>query len=123
MDSFDTSTVVVACRDPALRKALTRGIEAGGRFRVRPVERTAGLVGGGLVVVLSVADTSPEECRRMVAGGAVVIVLAPLPSDWQRQLYEAVGGRYLPMDPDSVALARAIEEAWPPPASARTQLG
>ncbi len=102
-------TVVIACGDAVLRQALIRGVGHSGRFRVNEGKQTEAPVGA--VVVMAVADASPEECRSLCLAGAVPIVLVPLPSAWQKGLYEESGAVYLPMQPDAAALIQAIERA------------
>jgi hypothetical protein len=66
--------------------------------------------GPGLVV-LAVGDAAPVECCGYRDAGVTPIVLAALPSAWQRETYERCGATYLAMDVDAKELIAAIERA------------
>lgn len=63
------------------------------------------------VLVTSTTQCSPAECAGISETGHQVIVLAAVPSAFQKQLYESAGAvAYLPMSLDLAPLIEAIGE-------------
>lgn len=106
-------TIRVITADPALRNALVGQIERSGRFAVTTVGEPL-LDGAGIddVVVTTPADCPAQECEAMVARGARVIILTPVPRERERLLYSESGASaYLPMLIDGGELMDAVDAA------------
>jgi hypothetical protein len=106
-DASHDATVYVACSAEPLRLALARRIGLLSSFRVVADGARDSWMPPGAVVA-PVADVTPEECRVLRSRGLYPVVLAPLPSEWQRADYEASGAVYLAMDPNPAELIAAI---------------
>ncbi|MFN0093957.1 MAG: hypothetical protein ACKVVT_04165 [Dehalococcoidia bacterium] len=103
--------LVVVTSNVALRRALVAHLEGVGHFVVVARDDTADLERGDIVIAPT-DGISPEEAFAVVAVGASLIVLAPLPSDPERDRYLAAGaGAYLPMLVDGDALHNAVARA------------
>lgn len=65
-------------------------------------------------LVTSTTQCSPAECAGLAEAGMHVIVLAAVPSEFQKGLYESAGAAaYLPMTLDLAPLIAAIKRVDP----------
>ena len=102
------STVFVSVDDDVLRDALTRRLERDGKFTLRR-GRPNGSTGSPAVLLSTTADLSSIESAILARDGVVPVVLAALPSEFQREQYERADAIYLPMDLDTLPLLRVLE--------------
>lgn len=111
----DAAVVRVLTRDAALKRALLAHLEADESLPIA-TESDPASVQPGDVVVAPGSECSPEACADLVARGARVIILAPLPGEIERQRYLAAGAfAYLPMVIDSRPLPVHVRSAMAAP--------
>jgi DNA-binding NarL/FixJ family response regulator len=100
-------TILIAIADDVVRKAigitLARALPA---FRVY----TDGFgTGDGAVVVSTPRDCGLTRCNEFAQLGRSVVILAPVPRTTEATAYlQAGAAAYLPMDPNTGALVRAV---------------
>jgi hypothetical protein len=95
--------------DPALANALRERLAAATDETVEVVDDVVSQLGQLGTLVTSTTQCSPAECAGIAEAGGQVIVLAAVPSDFQKQLYESAGAAaYLPMALDLAPLVAAI---------------
>lgn len=103
----------IAVGDARLRAALEGHLAS--RFRLLTEPDTMHAGSAGQVVVAGSSYLTPSECADLVASGAAVVVLAPVPRDAERDQYLAAGASsYVAMTIDRESLVRAIQEAGEP---------
>lgn len=96
--------------DVTLARSLARWLR--GRLGAHPLlphpAAVAGLCGPALLLATE-RDCDERLCARLVASAVTVVVLASVPSDLQRQAYEAAGASaYIPMSTDTSRLEATI---------------
>jgi len=65
----------------------------------------------GAVLVATTSECSPDECAGLGLAGRQVVILAALPSEFQRRMYlDAGASGYLPMAIDTRPLIEAIRQ-------------
>jgi hypothetical protein len=101
--------------DVGLANVLRDRVVAATGRRVVVLDELNGSLSRLGILVTSTTQCSPAECAGIAEAGVRVIILAAVPSDFQRGLYESAGAAaYLPMaldlDPLFAAIAR-IEAA------------
>lgn len=100
----------IAVGDARLHAALAAHLA--GRFRLLDEDDSSPAGGVGRVIVVAAGYLTPGECAELVAGGAAVVVLAPVPRDAERDQYLAAGASsYVAMTLDRESLVRAIQQA------------
>lgn len=105
-------SVVVLTSDSALQKALTSRLE-----RLQPVvmgHDPGDPPASTEIVVTTVSECEPERCGRLTSKGAMVIVLAAIPREGERERYLQSGAAaYVPMSVDSAELLAEIQRLAP----------
>jgi hypothetical protein len=74
------------------------------------------------VLVSTTHDLSPAQADRLVADGAVVIILATMPRAAERRAYTAAGARYVPMSPGEARWTDCLDEVLRAPAREPVQV-
>ncbi len=107
------ASVHVITSDSALQRALASRLE-----RSQPPEPSEDGADDSArrteIVVTTASECEPERCERLASRGALVIVLAAIPRDTERERYFRAGAAaYVPMAVDSGELLAEIRRLAP----------
>ncbi|HSE44160.1 MAG TPA: hypothetical protein VLA89_02410 [Gemmatimonadales bacterium] len=84
-----------------------------GEFDLNP-EDGARMPVAGRVYLTTTRDSSPADCRRLVAAGASVVVLSAISRGNESRAYSRAGAKYLEMSLDLSALFRLLRDCTSP---------